>query len=195
MIIQSPDPGRKLQRAYRLQRIPSTTLLEELVPVTIVDDLRSSEFERPCMGYVSVSGVAARFSGVEIQPQQQGLDIIIDEIYAYASQAGRFRLSINTAGISKSNPQLANARFTTVIPGDPSALVRGGDSVAFPGNTIWRIRIDAPPDNWTRIPLPEVVRLSGPGPALSTRIFDIYHDVANTTIDVSVAWRELPTGG
>lgn len=66
--IQTPDPANKLRRQYRSRNLGGLFLAEELVPVSIVDDLSGSGvadrgYPRDAIGEVSVAaGGAGNFS-------------------------------------------------------------------------------------------------------------------------------------
>lgn len=61
--IQVPEPVRKLKRQYKARDLEGLSLAEDLVPVTIVDDLSGPGiadrgYPRACMGEVGIGGVA-----------------------------------------------------------------------------------------------------------------------------------------
>lgn len=63
--IQVPEPTRKLRRQYKSRDLESLSLAEELVPVTLVDDLSGPGiadrgYPRACVGEVGVGAVAGQ---------------------------------------------------------------------------------------------------------------------------------------
>lgn len=60
-LIQTPGPGRKLQRGLRLTELPDGILAPEIVGVILVEDFSAplSDLQRGCMGSTDVGPVAA----------------------------------------------------------------------------------------------------------------------------------------
>jgi len=98
--IQSSDPGRKLQQRYNLLGAPPSPILSpELVPVVVVDDLTgtdvlSAEFERPCAGFDTFTGVVTSAQLFLLNPFGSGVLLTTDQFMFQTSTASTVSMVI-----------------------------------------------------------------------------------------------------
>lgn len=192
--VQTPDPGVKLERRYRmLGRPPLFGLLRRIRPVVLLDDVRSgipgqfqpdptvAEFERPCSGFVASSPAAGQVARAELtNPTGSGVFCIVEDLIARTDAA--FNVNIidvnkvvagaitNTAGIEYRDTRIA---------GTPVCAFRIS-SVAFALSARWQIMVGAPLNR--PIALPYVLE---PGNALRFQGGTI-----DVPVQVGLRWRE-----
>lgn len=198
MLIQTIDPGRTLQQLYRLQQIPSLTISPEVAPVCIVDDLSSrSEYDRPgdrpCVGVVEVTGVAAESSVVGLVALPN-TDVIVERVSVLVT-AGvqwrvRFPAAVQTGIVFSANTAFCDRR----LAGRPATIIGGYTPVALPAGVDVLVQHEDLPAT----PIRELGFLipgfhEGQPPGRSGLM--IYTPAVNESMVVTLWWRELNRGG
>jgi len=139
-LIQTPGPGRKLQRGLRLTALPDSILGPELVGVIIVEDFSAplSDISRGCVGSEGVAGAAAEFPVISMvrvgnpAPYEQVITAV--HFSSAADQIIRIlRPSAAVLGIVISS----DTGFTDFnLPGRPTSQLGSFSAVAIPAGQI-----------------------------------------------------------
>lgn len=198
MIIQTIDPGRALQRLYRLQRLPDTTLAPEIVPVVVVDNLATptpwdQPDRRPGVGYTLQVAAAGEFAIIALVAPPQ-VDVEVTRVVISSTTAGTVRIRRPLATLTGLGATSTPAWMDGELAGRPSTFVQADSVVALPtGRTLFLSNIAA---NET-IVLPFSVRVPGfrPGQTPGSNAILVDHSTAVATMTVGYEFIEENRGG
>lgn len=198
MIIQTVDPGRSLQRLYRLQRMPDTTLAPEIVPVVIVNDLATvspwdQPDRRPGVAYTLITAAAGEFPIIALVAPPQ-TDVEITRVVISSATAGIVRIRRPLATLTGLGATSTPAWNDGELAGRPSTFVQADSVAALPtGRTMFLSNIAA---NQTLI-VPISIRVPGfrPGQIPGSNAVLIDHQTAVAALTVGYEFIEENRGG
>lgn len=182
--IQSPDPGRKLQRRYSLTgATPAPFLSPEIVPVCLVDDLTDLDileatFQRPCAGRTTIAAGGAGVAAVQslVNPIGSGVTCTVERVFSWAGTSSTLYEFYIVAGVVP-NFGLRHYRDSR-IPGLPACQLRV-ETIAARAQQGFAIPVVTGFDHIRPVPLRWVL---GPGQALRA------HDGTNNQVG-NMAWE------
>jgi len=148
-LIQSPIPGRKLQRGLRLTHLPDSVLAPELVGVVLVEDYTAplSDLSRGCMAGAVQAATVAEFSILVLQRVSSQYDCTVTRLYFASPTAQIIRVrapSVLVVGLT--GVAAAFRDFNNV--GAPTSLFGRDTQVAIPAG-VELIRAHIPADTPT----------------------------------------------
>lgn len=191
-LIQSPTPGRKLQRGLRLTELPDAILAPELVGVIIVDDFSAplSFEERGCAGVAGVLATVGENSFVSLVRvgDPASYDLIITAISFSAPANTLIRVigpSVAIAGVNIS-PQTG---FTDrSVPGRPTSQIGFRTQVGIlDGEILYEYNV-LPATSYRINGL--AVRLGTTGDGIGRSAIAVSAVNANTGLNVGYEWTE-----
>jgi hypothetical protein len=126
--IQNPEVVRNIEKRYGLKGYPGPgNISPEIVPVTLVDDITTSEDLdlHPFQGNLTAAaGGAGTFASTQLwNPASSGKIVTLEKILVFSSSGGTFYFRINLAGTLttvSANKQARDSRSSTL----PSANIR-----------------------------------------------------------------------
>jgi len=195
-LIQTPGPGRKLQRGLRLTSLPDSVLAPEMVGVIIVEDFSAplTDIERGCHGAVNRSAVAAENSLIALvrvgAPAEY--DLKVTKIFFSVQTTQIVHVRVPTAGLTGLTVS-ANSTFTEQsLNGRPSSQLASNTQVGIPAGRdvfLGRVMLD------TVIQLDVEIRIGtiGRGDDLTSII--IAADSVNTGLTGGFVWTESDPQG
>lgn len=142
MLIQRPDPGRKLQRAYGLQRMPDAILSPEIVPVALVDDLSKSPAgtERGYIGRLDITPAVGETALHSFgMPDGSDQPLLLEAIQVVSTVDARVDVSVPLANIAGINFRNTKQFTNFALPGTPTAAIGDVSLAALPARRFFAV--------------------------------------------------------
>jgi len=195
-IIQNPEAAEKLRVRYKLREPYAPTLAEEVVPVTVVDDLSGPSenrgYPRGAIGFASpaAGGAGTKAQVIFVPRINQGLVYRLDAILIRAVVDGlyRVRVGLDAVGLSTSTVSLSYADLR--LGGSPDGFVGASTplTAAVVGTALYPIAMLA--DTIIRLP---VKFLLGSGNPAGVPFVNVVNDTENQASAVAFEWTEFLT--